>query len=486
MNQGRIRARVIKREQGDDVSDDRYEFQAEISNDLLDSYYTTMHITTLRNFREDAKQGVAFLEGHMPTRMNYGRTFNARLNKAEDRQRVLADIYTIRDINFGGHMSFPSTNDFIRAVETDLVSDVSVGFYGGIWRCDLCGMDVFDWSDWENMCRHWPGETYEEDDVKVVATATIEDARLSEVSVVYDGATPEAQITKKARSMFERGLIDTPIVYRLNTLYNLRMAPDKWDASTIGDKRSLISHKSKGGASPMDLLEIIKSASIEGIPTDDAASAVRWLIDKHGTLGTELETAQSRTTELETENEELKNNASTELESARKLNVDMGKQVDVVRSENTQLKEQIGVLETARDLDNDVAARNDELKTQNDELTEQVETLTTENRELTDKVAESEEMAKLGQQTRDELVESTLKSGVTAYGDDFDKEEQKTVLEAMDLKTIRLTKKSWDDLAEERFPGGRQSKDNGGEPPDPNPKRSVEPDEIYGIPSLRR
>ena len=479
MNQGRIRAKVIKRQQDDDVGDDRYEFQAEISNDLLDSYYTTMHITTLRNFREDAKSGVAFLEGHMPTRMNYGRTFNARLNKIEDRQRVLADIYTIRDINFGGHMSFPSTNDFIRAVETDLVSDVSVGFYGGIWRCDLCGLDVFDWSDWDNMCRHWPGETYEEDGKKITATATIEEAHLSEVSIVYDGATPEAQITKKARSMFERGLIDVPVVYRLNNLYNLRMAPEEWNDLTIGNKHSLIRHKSKGGASQMDLMEIIKSAQIEGIPTDDVASAVRALIDKHGTLGTELDTAQKRTTELETENESLKNGANTELESARKLNVDMGKQIDVVRVENTELKEQIGVLEKARDLDEDIAARNKDLKTQNGELAEQVETLTTENQKLKDQVTESEEMAKLGQEMRDNLIVKTLEAGTRAYGSEFSVEGQKPVLEAMDLKTIRLTRKSWDDLGKERFPGGKQS--GNGDPPDPSPTRFVEPDEIYGI-----
>ena len=482
-----IRAKVQTREQPDNAqSDERYEFGAEISNDLLDSYHSYMDESTLKNFRDDSKAGVAFLEGHNNRLVNYGRTFGGRIQNLEDRKRVITDIYTIRDINFSGNMSFASTNDFIRAVEKNLVNDVSVGFYGGEFICDLCDRELFDFWAWimddreTEYCEHIPGATYEnEDGKKEVATYTIYNANLSEVSVVYDGATPEAQITKKARALYEGGALDRKAIYGINDLYNLRMAPEEWDALTIGGKRSLIGHKTKGGVSHMDLMEMIKSASIDGLPTDDTESAVRWLIDKHGSLGTELKGSQDRVTGLETENTTLKASV-TELDSTKKLNTDLGKSIDVVRGENKDLHEKVEVLEKARDLDGDITARNEKLKTENKELAEQVDTLTTEKTGLEERVTGSEEMAKLGQETRDKLIEKTLKSGIGAYGDDFKTEDQKKVLENMDLATVRLTKKTWDELVKERFPGGRHT-DPDNDPPDPAPTRFVEPDELYGI-----
>ena len=482
-----IRAKVQTREQTDNAqSDERYEFGAEISNDLLDSYHSYMDESTLKNFRDDSKAGVAFLEGHNNRLINYGRTFGARIQNLDDRKRVITDIYTIRDINFSGNMSFASTNDFIRAVEKNLVNDVSVGFYGGEFICDLCDRELFDFWAWlmddreTEYCEHIPGATYENaDGKKEVATYTIYNANLSEVSVVYDGATPEAQITKKARALYEGGALDRKAIYGINDLYNLRMAPEEWDALTIGDKRSLVSHKTKGGVSHMDLMEMIKSASIDGLPTDDTESAVRWLIDKHGTLGTDLEQSQDRANGLETENTTLKA-SNSDLESTKKLNTDLGKSIDVVRGENKDLREKVGVLEKARDLDKDITTRNGELKTKNEELTGQVDTLTTEKTELEKRVTDSEEMAKLGQETRDNLIEATLESGVRAYGDEFDKEEQKTVLENMNLNTVRSTKETWDEVGDKRFPDGRQTSDDG-DPPDPAPTRFVEPDELYGI-----
>jgi hypothetical protein len=86
-------------------------------------------------------------------------------------------------------------------MEAKILRDVSVGFHGGRMVCDLCGQDFWD-------CRHFPGlkyETKEGDVVKTeLATFTIDDARLSEVSGVFDGSTPEAMI-RKAAMFAERG-----------------------------------------------------------------------------------------------------------------------------------------------------------------------------------------------------------------------------------------------------------------------------------------
>ncbi len=162
-------------------------WRAEISNDLLDSHFTHMSESTLRNYAADAQRGVAFLKGHNWRELPIGYSLSGTYENRE-RQRVLADFYTVSGM--------PETNDLIARMKTGLLRDVSVGFHGGRAICDICHQDFWD-------CRHFPGLKYEEkegDTVRtLLATFTIEDANLSEVSGVFDGSTPEAMILKAQR-----------------------------------------------------------------------------------------------------------------------------------------------------------------------------------------------------------------------------------------------------------------------------------------------
>lgn len=162
-----------------------YFWRAEISNDLLDSHFTHMAESTLRNYAGDAKAGVAFLKGHNWRELPIGYSLDAGYENQGSKKRVVADFYTVRGL--------PETDDLIKRMQSGLVRDVSVGFHGGRLICDICTRDFWD-------CSHWPGFKYEvkEGEVirQVVATLTIEDARLSEVSGVFDGSTPEAMILK--------------------------------------------------------------------------------------------------------------------------------------------------------------------------------------------------------------------------------------------------------------------------------------------------
>lgn len=172
----------------DGTDDSIFLFDAEISNDLLDSHFTHMNSKTLHNYAEDAQKGVAFLRGHDWKSLPIGYSVSGEVDETNSKQRVLAGFYTVRGL--------PDTDDLIARMKSGLVRDVSVGFYGGRAVCDLCGMDFWD-------CRHFPGlkyETKEGDTVKTeLATFTIDDARLSEVSGVFDGSTPEAMILKAQR-----------------------------------------------------------------------------------------------------------------------------------------------------------------------------------------------------------------------------------------------------------------------------------------------
>lgn len=161
-----------------------YLWRAEISNDLLDSHFTHMAESTLRNYAADAQAGVAFLKGHDWRALPIGYSLDATYEEGE-RKRVVADFYTVAGL--------PETDDLIKRMKAGILRDVSVGFHGGTMTCDLCSRDF--WS-----CPHIPGlkyETKEGDTVRTqLATFTIEDARLSEVSGVFDGSTPGAMILK--------------------------------------------------------------------------------------------------------------------------------------------------------------------------------------------------------------------------------------------------------------------------------------------------
>lgn len=191
-----LRELVAKSADADHNPDDLFYFRAEISNDLLDSHYTHMSAKTLANYAEDANRGVAFLAGHDWRSLPIGYSLTGTLETTNNKQRVVADFYTVKGLN--------ETDSLITRIKTGLLRDVSVGFSKGRMICDICSRDFWD-------CEHIPGLKYQTKNGDVVSevtsTFTIDDSRLNEVSGVFDGSTPDAMITKVVR-MAENGLLD--------------------------------------------------------------------------------------------------------------------------------------------------------------------------------------------------------------------------------------------------------------------------------------
>ena len=192
--------------------EDTFIWDAEISNDLLDSHYTRMSEKTLQNYAADSERGVSFLRGHNWNELPVGYSFNADYDAGSGKKSVVASFYTARGI--------PDTDDLIARIKTGLLRDVSVGFHGGETTCDLCGLDFWD-------CRHYPGIKYEEkkgDTVTtLLATMTIDGANLSEVSGVFDGSTPEAMILKAQRAA-KAGNLTQKEASLLERTYRTRLA----------------------------------------------------------------------------------------------------------------------------------------------------------------------------------------------------------------------------------------------------------------------
>jgi hypothetical protein len=185
----------------------------EISSSRLDSYDTRMDPeTTLPNYAEDAAAGVSFCDSHNHMEQAFGRSFAGLLvnsgNQAtapggedpENPPTVYAAWYTFPGLK----LNRVNTDDLIFGIRSGLVKDISVGFKpdkGFMYRCSVCGENLWSWD-----CSHIPGDTTS----VVVNESTgqteeryvfswVVNARLSEGSGVYDGATPRCMILKATR-----------------------------------------------------------------------------------------------------------------------------------------------------------------------------------------------------------------------------------------------------------------------------------------------
>lgn len=181
-------------------------WRALASNSEIDSHFSRMMESSLRNYAEDAKAGIQFQVSHSRTEVGWGRSLDGNLVGPKTKPRCEIDFYAIPGLRAGNI----SSDDFLRGMRAGIYADVSIGFIPGRFVCSICGGDMLRW--WtEDGCSHFPGVKYPKEKGKgeELCIAQIEDSRLSEVSQVYDGSTPGAGNigVEKARMVAaERGM----------------------------------------------------------------------------------------------------------------------------------------------------------------------------------------------------------------------------------------------------------------------------------------
>ena len=212
----------------DDDEDKDYIRPAQISSTAVDEHRTRMDLeTTLKNFVTEANAGVPTMDTHN-RKLGVGITSDAKLEDSI----VIANLSVVRGVPLGAEASYPHTDALIRMIEKNVVKAVSVGAYGGIHRCNVCGNDM--WRSWD--CYHWPGVTYiiedENSDKKreVECIPVIEDAHLGEVSFVPIGSNRDAKIIDRAARHAEEGRLSSKQIVHINRMFgsglDLRSAND--------------------------------------------------------------------------------------------------------------------------------------------------------------------------------------------------------------------------------------------------------------------
>ena len=391
-------------------ADNIFLFPALVSNGGLDAYYTRMSPKTLANFAKALETGVAFLDSHHTGRLPVGYSYSGQLLDYSDAQSrnqtgVMGMFYITRGIRFGANHSYATTDDYIRAIESSTVRDVSVGAYGGAWLCDICGQDY-----WGGKCPHITGMTYETDGGLTVATLTIDDAELSEVSAVYDGATPGAAILKVEQRM-KRGLITNDEQDAIERQLGIRFAP--FAISTNGLS---IPDRSERMTLPIGQDVVQDAAQTVAQNTQDAAAA---------------EDAQP----------DITNAADTDTVEAQEI----AAEVDALRTLAGQgaAVSQIDVLRAIRA-----------------KLGDASDTLAQKERELAElrqQVAELGPLSEDGRTYRADLIEQAISEGARAIGDTFPEAVYRDMLTNASLDHIKQVLDSFTKQADKIFPGGRQT-----------------------------
>lgn len=272
-----------------------YFWPAEISSGRLDSWFTYMGVSSLKNYAKDADRGVAILPGHDHRTLPYGYSLRGQFFKAEGGDqtsaRVVAHSYTVPGLLLAG----ANTTDVIDGMRAGLIRDVSIGFHGGEYICSICGRDMM--ADWD--CPHWPGMYYapvegydpktgkpqKANDEKVLCTATIENAGLSEISHVYDGATPGAMVLR-AQYGVAAHLIPRDVAAELEQRFRVRLPGVARQFAAVEVQRKGAAERKAGDKMPPEVTEETTNpterTTPQVAPRADALAPIRAALDAAG------------------------------------------------------------------------------------------------------------------------------------------------------------------------------------------------------------
>lgn len=488
-------------------------WDAQISTDEIDSFFTRMHPTTLQNYADDSERGVAFLDSHNIYQMPLGRSLTGKYTRgSNDRMaRVDASFYTLRGES--------ETDRFIYRTRAGIQKDVSVGFKPGYFSCSLCEGDPFNW--WTGTCLHIPGLKYDKDgnakrlDREISGTeqrlaeqlkdgvlseaevraarkkkdsnegyelcfAWVMDGHLREVSAVYKGATPSAHITK-IRLLALRGELDEDTILQGERLYRIHVP--RRVLFTTGSGR-MEERVIQAGRIVMPNDAARNDDVREQDPTPNVVETDEGEPQAPPNPPAPVEEAAAPAAPGQTEN--LKREESTEGVEATTGGISSAshaapEDLRMTGTENT----------TSIDLSAQVRAALAQHGIQAD-----ADPMATLNRVLGE-ITELRPRAEMGDTYFKDMVEQTIKRGVSAFGDEFDEEGHRAILASYPrsdagLKMVKQMHASFDAIASKRFQAGRQTTEHDNETPESTEARNdngreerVATSEIASLPAYR-
>ena len=308
---------------------------------------------------------------------------------------------------------------------TNLINQVSIGFYDAREICNLCNLPIRRYSYWdweperEGQCTHKMGKKYEDKNGKMVpATYTVFDARLKEVSLVEFGSNRHTSIEKQRFLMY--GLGDMPNMPESEVAARMRSFMEEF---SVKDQEWI-----------EKLRDALNVPSIRS--TDEPDAVLRALETEVATLRTTVSTQKDEIADLTTTSQD----------------VDVSRQAWVEK-----LRDALGLKDVRSTDDPDAVL--EKAKEEVTDIRGQVET-------QRDEIADLQADAGDGKAYRDARVDEAIKQGNRAYGDDFDEEYHREYYGDMPLEKLEEHIAQNQKKGDAALPAGRSTTDTHEPPPE--------------------
>lgn len=281
------------------------------TNKEPDFFGTMMMDSSLTNYLKNAKEdNISFLDSHIIRNTGYGWSVGGeRIN-----DDLFVDMAVLLEDEWSG-MTYRSAKRLIYALR-HRPFDVSIGFADERMNCSICNHEMFT-----SECEHWLHEEYTIGGQRVVAIGEIEDAILTEVSLVYDGATPGAtteipedfrsKVVEKADTLIRAGRATRQQLTDMCTRLRIPIIePSGGDSDPPADpqppqrqtrRRSMAKNAEALQSKVDDLEEQVEDLTEEVSELRESKSTLREQNRKLKTENKGLKEAQAQIEEIETE-----------------------------------------------------------------------------------------------------------------------------------------------------------------------------------------
>ena len=405
-------------------TDDKFWVRITASNGKRDKHNSIMDPeTTLKNFEKDAKAklGIALTDRHAWRTFGYGRSKNARLT---EKNELLIDAFIVKGMDYSDTgLYFKSGEQLMRAIEQELVNQVSVEFYNARELCNLCNLPIRRYSYWdweperEGQCTHKMGKKYENKNGKMeTATYTVYDAHLKNISFVEFGSNRHTSIEAQRFGEFPVSYDEVAGALR----YLFTQAPE--GHPFLGEMRSFMEELLMTDQEWIDQLR--EKLELPDLPTDDPEKAM----------------------------------AAVEAEVSKLREADAERNKQHVLS----LREALGL--------KDVRST-DALDTVIEKAKTEIGSIRTTVEEQRDEIADLQADAEDGKAYRQARIDEAIKQGIRSEGDDFDEEYHREYYGDMPLEKLETHIAKNKERADKALPAGRSTTDTH-EPPPENEKRT--------------
>lgn len=354
---------------------------------LFGEYTLTVTPKTLHKLKKDFKTGLALLASHNMRRLPIGRTFDAEVLSdevdGETVETLYIDNYIVTHfVDEDGNkqpirteVGEMTTQDIVYGIEAGHIFDTSITFSMDKVICSVCNNDIRS-----SECSHLPGVEYDIqlEDGKVekrVCNIIGDGGEGYENSLVYSGAVDRATILSKSNKEDVHNDVNN-----LNEEYY-----NVYDIKKLSLNTPILCRLSKYG---LEMFTLVKNCQE----------------DRSETMAEQIQLSAEPL--KETVAKEVYDEVKKQFQEAIEQNKELLKQLDEKEKTIAELQEKV-----------------DELKAKVADFEEQV--------------AQLSEKAKLADQFTEDLIQETLKAGVQARGNSFNKDRFEKYLRTLSVSEIK-------------------------------------------------